>query len=60
MAHMAGLFTPDDLSEWPMIDTSNPAYQRDMAALQARGTGEGGDHGGHGNHGSNGQGEHAH
>jgi hypothetical protein len=55
MAHMAGLFSPDDMSKWPAIDESNPAYQRDMAALQARGSGEGGhDHGSNGNHGSSG------
>ncbi len=24
MAHMAGLFTPDDMSKWPTIDQSNP------------------------------------
>jgi hypothetical protein len=42
MAHMSGLFTPDDLSEWPTIDPSNPAYKRDMAALQARGAEPGG------------------
>jgi hypothetical protein len=62
MAHMAGLFTPDDLDDWPRIDTSNPQYQRDMSSLQARGTGEGGghQHGGHGSQGSSGPGEHAH
>ncbi len=61
MAHMSGLFTPDDMSKWPEIDTSNPAYQRDMAALQSRGSGEGAEgHGGAGHHGSNGQEEHAH
>jgi hypothetical protein len=55
MAHMAGLFSPDDMSKWPVIDESNPAYQRDMAALQARGSGEGGhEHGGHGDHASGG------
>lgn len=54
MAHMAGLFTPDDMSKWPAIDPANPAYQRDMASLQARGTGAGGhENGGHGDHGSN-------
>ena len=47
MAHMAGLFVPDDLGEWPKIDPSNAEYQRDMASLQVRGT-EGGEHAGHG------------
>ncbi len=52
MAHMAGLFSPDDMSRWPKIDESNPAYQRDMASLQARGSGDGGhDHGGNGSTG---------
>jgi hypothetical protein len=41
------------MDKWPAIDESNPAYQRDMASLQARGSGEGGhEHGGHGDHGS--------
>ena len=44
MAHMSGLFAPDDLNEWPKIDQSNAAYQRDMAALQARGSGGGEGH----------------
>ena len=39
MAHMAGLFVPDDIGDWPKIDPANPEYQRDMAALQVRGTG---------------------
>ncbi len=42
MAHMAGLFTPDDMSRWPAINPSDPDYQRDLASLQARGTGGGG------------------
>jgi hypothetical protein len=37
MAHMVGLFTPDDMSRWPRIDPSNPDYKRDMASLQVRG-----------------------
>jgi hypothetical protein len=40
MAHMSGIFTPDDMSKWPAIDPSNPDYQRDLASLQVRGTGE--------------------
>ena len=54
MAHMAGLFVPDDIADWPRIDTANAEYQRDMTALQVRGTGsaEGGQHqhGGHTGH----------
>lgn len=42
MAHMAGLFVPDDINDWPKIDTANAEYQRDMAALQVRGTGDAG------------------
>jgi hypothetical protein len=38
MAHMAGLFVPDDISKWPAIDPRNPEYRRDLAALQVRGT----------------------
>jgi hypothetical protein len=38
MAHMAGLFVPDDISQWPRIDPENPEYLRDLAALQVRGT----------------------
>ena len=54
MAHMAGLFVPDNMDDWPKIDPSNAEYQRDMAALQVRGTtadGSGGhQHGGHSGH----------
>ena len=58
MAHMSGLFSPDDMSKWPEIDASNPDYQRDLASLQARGTGAaaGGQGGGH--HGGEEDGEH--
>ena len=37
MAHMSGLFAPDDLSDWPKIDASNPAYRRDLVSLQVNG-----------------------
>jgi hypothetical protein len=58
MAHMVGLFVPDDMSKWPAIDPSDPTYQRDLASLQVRGgvnEMEGMHHGGdhaehHGNH----------
>jgi hypothetical protein len=53
MAHMSGLFAPDDMSQWPKIDASNPDYQRDLASLQARGAGGGGG-GGHAQHGADG------
>jgi hypothetical protein len=49
MAHIVGLFVPDDMSQWPKIDPRDPTYQRDMASLQVRGeTAEAMDHGGHG------------
>ena len=38
MAHMVGLFVPDDMSKWPAIDPRDPTYQRDLASLQVRGT----------------------
>ena len=38
MAHMVGLFVPDDMSKWPAIDPADPTYQRDLASLQVRGT----------------------
>jgi hypothetical protein len=41
MAHMVGLFVPDDMSKWPQIDPSDPTYQRDLASLQVRGDGAG-------------------
>jgi hypothetical protein len=51
MAHMVGLFVPDDMAKWPAIEPSDPTYQKDLASLQVRGTGgqmEGMHHGGHG------------
>ena len=38
MAHMSGLFAPDDMSDWPKIDASNPDYRRDLVSLQVNGT----------------------
>jgi hypothetical protein len=50
MAHMVGLFVPEDLSEWPAINPKDPTYQRDIASLDGRGSGKhpmaGMDHGG--------------
>jgi hypothetical protein len=37
MAHMVGLFVPDDLKQWPAIDPRDPTYQRDLASLAQRG-----------------------
>lgn len=52
MAHMVGLFVPDDMSRWPQIDPSDPTYQRDLLSLQVRGAHkEGMQHGEQANHG---------
>ncbi|MEO6058308.1 MAG: hypothetical protein ABIQ49_15900 [Gemmatimonadales bacterium] len=52
MAHMVGLFVPDDMSGWPQIDPSDPTYQRDLLSLQVRGAHkEGMQHGEQANHG---------
>ena len=55
MAHMSGLFAPDDMSKWPRIDVSNPDYQRDLLALQVEAAGKGapGEHGAHKGRGGN-------
>jgi hypothetical protein len=37
MAHMVGLFVPDDMSQWPSIDPTDPDYRRDLASLQMGG-----------------------
>jgi hypothetical protein len=37
MAHMVGLFVPDDMSKWPRIDPGDPDYRRDLASLQMDG-----------------------
>ena len=42
MAHMSGLFAPDDMGDWPKIDASNPDYRRDLVSLQVNR-----EHGGH-------------
>jgi hypothetical protein len=62
MAHMAGLFVPDDLSDWPKIDPANAEYQRDLTALQVRGHEAAPDgHGGHGeSHNASASGGHQH
>jgi hypothetical protein len=40
MAHMVGLFVPDDMAGWPAIDPTNADFQRDLASLDVRGEGE--------------------
>jgi hypothetical protein len=65
MAHLVGLFVPEDMTKWPAIDPSDTLYQKDLATLNAPGTGgemegmhHGGpddmqmDHTGHGEHGA--------
>ena len=47
MAHMVGLFVPDDMSKWPKIDPNDPDYRRDLAQLQVEGGQVGAEHGGH-------------
>jgi hypothetical protein len=33
MAHMVGLFVPEDLAGWPAVDSSDPWLKKDLAAL---------------------------
>ena len=33
MAHMVGLFAPDDYRQWPVIDARDTTYQKDIADL---------------------------
>lgn len=37
MAHMVGLFVPDDISKWPVIDLADETLQNDLAALDELG-----------------------
>jgi hypothetical protein len=37
MAHMVGLFVPDDMSKWPAVDTNDPVMRRDLASLKVPG-----------------------
>lgn len=39
MAHMVGLFTPDDYSKWPVLDLTDPTLQDDLAFLTEMGSG---------------------
>ena len=58
MAHMVGLFVPDDMSLWPAIDPRDATYRRDLASLEDRGSGSmsgmnhGGSTDGHAAHGT--------
>jgi len=37
MAHMVGLFAPDDLKRWPAINPADSSYQKDIADLRGKG-----------------------
>lgn len=52
MGHITGIFAPDKPGEWPAINESDPEYQKDLASLEAMGSGDGmegmeHDHGSH-------------
>jgi hypothetical protein len=44
MAHMVGLFAPEDYAKWPAIDLSDPTLQDDLAFLTEMGNGNGHKH----------------
>lgn len=46
MAHITGIFAPDDFSKWPVVDLSNEQMQDDLASLNEMGQG-GHSHGNH-------------
>jgi hypothetical protein len=57
MAHMVGLFVPDDMSKWPAVDTADPTMRRDLASLQVPGYEDAvqpAPSGGHDHHGAHG------
>lgn len=47
MAHMVGLYLPDDMAKWPAIDLSDEGLQDDLAYLNEMGTRGGHKHEGH-------------
>jgi hypothetical protein len=51
MAHLSGIFAPDDPSAWPKIDESDPQYQKDLASLEMMGSGSEGEEGAGHDHG---------
>lgn len=53
MAHLTGIFSPDDMSKWPKINPDHPDFQRDVAVLNTQGE-DGGSHD-HGSHDHGGQ-----
>jgi hypothetical protein len=51
MAHITGIFAPEDASKWPGINESDPEYQKDLASLEIMGSGaDGGMEHGHMEH----------
>lgn len=46
MAHMVGLYVPDDVSKWPAIDLTDETLQDDLAYLNEMGAKGGHKHGG--------------
>jgi len=44
MAHITGLFAPDDFSKWPKVDLSDELTQEDLASLNEMGKSSGGGH----------------
>jgi hypothetical protein len=55
MVHLAMMFAPDRLADWPALDLSDPDTQKDLAFLAARGSKRGEQH----EH-AEGEGEHQH
>lgn len=41
MAHITGIFSPDNPADWPAINESDPEYQKDLASLEMQGSGDG-------------------
>jgi hypothetical protein len=44
MAHITGIFSPDNPADWPAIDEADPQYQIDLASLESQGSDEGMEH----------------
>ncbi|HEU5358662.1 MAG TPA: hypothetical protein VFU45_06070 [Gemmatimonadales bacterium] len=42
MAHIVGLFTPDDMRQWPKLDVNDPGTRADLADLESLGKASGG------------------
>jgi hypothetical protein len=44
MAHISGIFAPDDPKQWPKIDETDAEFQKDLASLEMMGPEAGGGH----------------